>query len=295
MIGITNEQFFLLEEARGVWSNLEEAKVLGVPWQEETITDILIRNLRRTYPGNIEVIPFNKLLEGESGADWIWSFSSVDGSTTATMLVQAKRLDNDGIKYPDINRHIGRRSPPLPQIEQLIHVASLWEIPALYAFYNHVDDPARVTASCGSLVVGDPNHLLGFGISIADANDVKAALPDQTFDLHKGHSIPLHCLLCTGNAEKRGSGGSPEAIITSLRERLRVRLSETRRRPRDPDALGFMTAQHPLVVRARLSRDELAAGVPARELDLPDIAGIIVFSDGEDDSKLPATHLKRRD
>lgn len=295
LIGLTNEQAFFLGEANVVWDNLKEAKALGIPWQEETITDILIRNMRRSYPGNIEVIPFNKPLEGESGADWIWSFVSADGSATATMLVQAKRLQNDEIGYSGINRNIGKRTPPQPQIDQLIQVAKNFGIPALYAFYNHLDDQTRVTANCGSLAAGDPNHVFSFGISIADASDVKAALPDQTFNLHKKHSIPLHCLLCTGNSDKRGTGGSPDAIIARLRERLSERLRKSRRRPRAPEALGFMTAQHPIVVRARQSKDALAAGTAAGEFDLPDIAGVIVFSDGEDDLKRSSKELNRRD
>ena len=228
LIGLTHEQLCLLTEARAVWDDLEEAKALKVPWQEETITDTLIRNLRRSYPGNVEVIPFTKPLEGESGADWLWSFTSADGVTTATMLVQAKRLNNDGVDYPDIIRNIGKRSPPQRQIDQLITVASRYGVPALYAFYNHLDDVTRVTARCGSLGPGDPDHIFGFGISIAVADEVAATLPDQTFDSHKAHSIPLHCLLCTGSAVKRGSGGSPQAIVDNLRDRLRVRLSESR-------------------------------------------------------------------
>lgn len=295
MIGLTNEQLCLLKEARAVWNDLEEAKVLRVPWQEETITDTLIRNLRRSYPGNIEVIPFNKPLEGESGADWLWSFTNTTGGAAATMLVQAKRLSNDGTKYPDIDRNIGKRLPPKRQIDQLIDVAKRHSVPALYAFYNHHDDTSLVPVRCGSLDVGDMNHVFGFGISIAEANNVEAALPNQNFEVHKLHSIPLHCLLCTRNADKRGSGGSPDAIIFNLRDRLRAHRSESLRPPRDREAFGFTTAQHTIVLQARQSRDALAAGIPAVELDLPDIAGVIVFSDGEDDSKRPSVELKRRD
>jgi len=293
MIGLTREQLCLLKEARAVWDDLKEAKALKVPWQEETITDTLIRNLRRSYPGNVEVIPFSKPLEGESGADWLWSFTSKDRVTTATMLVQAKRLNNDEVEYPDIIRNIGKRSPPQRQIDQLITVASRYGVPALYAFYNHLEDITRVTARCGSLNLGDPDHIFGFGISIAGADEVAATLPDQTFDCHKVHSIPLHCLLCTGSAAKRGIGGSPEAIVDNLRDRLRIRLSESRRSSRDSDTLGFGRAEHPIVARARQSRDALAAGIQAVELDLPDIAGVVVFSDGEDDSKLPSAHSDR--
>ena len=111
-MGLTKEQTALLREARAVWTDLEEAKKLKTPWQEETITDILIRNLRRAYPGTIDVIAFNKPLEGESGADWIWSFVDTGGTASATMLVQAKRLHDNERRYCGVNRNIGKRTPP---------------------------------------------------------------------------------------------------------------------------------------------------------------------------------------
>ncbi|WP_213980790.1 DUF6615 family protein [Sphingomonas sp. dw_22] len=289
MIGFTKEQLFLLDQASQVWSELADSKALEYPWEEETITNILIKNIRKGYPGKMVVIPFTKAIEGESGADWIWSFVSVNGSSTATMLVQAKKLDDAGKKYREIMHTIGTRKPPELQIDKLLATAKAHNIPALYAFYNHVSDVSRIPISCQSLQPGSPQHMTGFGISIASAESVQANLPHLDFDVHSKDSIPLHCLLCTGNADKRGSGGSPDAIVAVLKQRLseRRRLArEASKVKREPDQLGFLTEMHPVVARAVQFRDRLAEGADPREFDLPDVAGVVVMIDGEDDRKL---------
>lgn len=288
MIGLTNEQLFLLDQACQVWSDLEDSKTMEYPWDEETITNILIKNLRKNYPGKVVVIPFTKPIEGESGADWIWSFVSANGSCTATMLVQAKKLDADEERYCEIMRKIGTRNPPELQIDKLLATANAHSIPALYAFYNHVTDGSRVPVICGTLPKGSPKHISAFGISIARAEDVQANLPHLDFDIHSRDSIPLHCLLCTKGAVKRGAGGSPEAIFAALKHGLseRRRLSrEASKVTSEPDQLGFLTEMHPVVTRAVQFRARLAEGVDPREFDLPNVAGVIVVTDGEDDQK----------
>lgn len=280
---LTPEQRFLLREARGVWRERGTAKDSGLPWQEETITDIFLKRLKRRYPGVVEVIPFNKQMEGESGADWLWSFVSEDGASSMTMLVQAKRLDDREVGYPDISRTIGQRTPPERQIDKLIEVADRYQVPALYAFYNHLGDTSRVPRRCGSLPRAARAHVDGFGISVADAEIVRQALPDTTFDTHATASFPLHCLLCSFGTGQKPRGGSPEAIIRSLRQFLGERLRATRRRadPDDQEMLGFQRGDHSIVARARAARDALARGVPAAEFDLPAIAGVVVMKDAK--------------
>jgi hypothetical protein len=298
MQGLTQEQIFLLEQARQVWADRAVAKAAGVPWQEETITDILIKNIRLSYPGHVEVIPFSKPIEGESGADWLLSFINSDQTVSATMLVQAKRLDDAERDYPGIGRRIGEREPPELQIDQLIATARTHSIPALYAFYNHVSDPTRVSHLCASLPHDAAEQLHGFGISIAAASAVKAKLPDQTFDRHQPDSIPFHCLLCTKAASMRGTGGSPAAILKALREKLGLR----RRRIKagddkgGPDTLGFLTDTNPVVSRARAARSALAEGVPPAEFGLPAVAGLIILTDGENPLKTRSSlEPERRD
>lgn len=178
---LTPEQQFLLREARYVWRERATAKRAGLPWREETITDILLKRLRLGYPGGVEVIPFNKQLEGESGADWLWSFVSADGANSMTMLVQAKRLDDREIGYPDIARAIGRRTPPERQIDRLIEIADQHNVPALYAFYNHLTSRSRIPRRCGSLPPHSPDHVLG----LRRRGEMRRPAPPL------GHAIPL--------------------------------------------------------------------------------------------------------
>lgn len=293
MSQLSPEQRFLLEEARQVWEERESAKNASLPWQEETITDIFIKNVKLGYPGPVEVIPFNKTLEGESGADWIWSFTNSDGSQSMTMLIQAKRLHDDETQYPQIDRNIGKRVPPVRQIDQLIAIATQYQISALYAFYNHLSDTSRIPRSCMSLARRDNDHIFGFGISIADAEDVAVALPDQSFDTHCLHSVPLHCLLCTRGKGSNGPAGSPEAIVAALHMHRKARRRAGRDASDTPDVLGLTSGDHPIVERAREIAPLLKEGVPLSRLDLPNVAGVIVFHDGEDGGPIIES-IKRR-
>jgi hypothetical protein len=108
--------------------------------------------------------------------------------------------------------------PPTRQIDLLIKSAKKYGWPAIYAFYNHLDDVSRIPDTCGSLPASDVFGLIpdSWGVSIADAYAVRAALDDQRFDTHRAHSKPLHCLLCSGGRGVRPPGGSPELARESL-------------------------------------------------------------------------------
>lgn len=262
---LTVEQDFLLAVARMVWTKRGAAKAAGLPFNEETITETLLLDLQTGYPGRVQLVAFNKNQEAKTGADWLWSFVSADGSRSQTMLVQAKRLEDDEQDYPGINRNIGKRTPPIRQIEQLLATAKAHGVPALYAFYNHLGQTSRVPETCGSLPLGDPDQILGFGVSVADALSVKAALPDETFDRHRFHSIPLHCLLCSRGSGTRADGGTPEMSAFNI-GRLRSAIA---RNPSDGDALGLRDGLHPIV--------ELALGFAERRVEDGEIFGVEEF------------------
>ncbi|MBB3034687.1 DUF6615 family protein [Alteriqipengyuania lutimaris] len=266
MSTLTAEQACLLSLARMVWSKRAAAKAAGLSFNEETVTETLLLDLESEYPGSVQVVAFNKTQEAKTGADWLWSFVSADGNRSLTMLVQAKRLEDAEENYPGIKRNIGRRPPPVRQIDQLIATATAQGVPALYAFYNHVGQASRVPKTCRSLVSGDPDHVHGFGVSLADAHLVQAALPDETFDTHRSHSIPLHCLLCSEGSGARPGGGTPEMAARSI---ARLRDPIERDRP-DGGALGLRDGLHPLV--------ELALGFADRRADDGEFAGIEKFS-----------------
>lgn len=278
MSTLSAEQVFLLALARMVWTKRGAAKAAGLPFNEETITETLLLDLKTGYPGHVQLVAFNKSQEAKTGADWLWAFVSADGSQSLTMLVQAKRLEDAEQTYAGINRNIGKRTPPVRQIDQLLTTARTQGVPALYAFYNHVGQTSRVPTTCGSLPPGDPGHIDGFGVSLADAHAVEAALPDETFDTHRFHSMPLHCLLCSGGSGTLSDGGTPEMAASGI-ARLRSAIA---RDTRDGDALGLREGLHPLVERALgLAEERVKEGNIFGIDEFAGIDGVIVLRDAK--------------
>ncbi len=291
MSRLTAEQSFLLGLSRMVWAKRGAAKAAGLTFNEETITETILLDLQTDYPGHVEVVAFNKRQEAKTGADWLWSFVSADGSRSLTMLVQAKRLEDVEQVYRGINRTIGKRLPPVRQIDQLLDTARQQGVPAFYAFYNHLSQTSRVPKTCRSLDAGDVDHICGFGVSLAEAQSVKADLPDEMFDTHRGHSMPLHCLLCSWGSGTRPDGGTPELAAAAI-----ARLSgATAVDARGPEDLGLREGLHPLV--------EFALGIAARRSDgvdnpeaenVPDIAGVVVLRDAKEMEKMRSWEHERR-
>lgn len=279
MNSLTREQIFLLRLSGNVWEKRGAAKLSNLSFNEETITETILLDLKTSYPGSVQIIAFNKFQEAKTGADWLWSFVNSDGSQSFTMLVQAKRLEDKEQIYPKIKRNIGTRKPPIRQIDQLIKTSQQLGIRPAYIFYNHVSDITRVPRTCRSLPSNDPRQVLGFGMSVADASKVRSLLPDETFQTHKVHSIPLHCLLCTQGSGSRPSGGTPEVIALAYNNFADGVSTEGT----DSDFIGLQKGLHPLVSHAldlAATRSESGEGF---DLDAPsNIAGVIVLKDSKD-------------
>lgn len=276
MNSLTKEQVYLLSLSGNVWQKRGAAKLSSLPFNEETITETILLDLKTSYPGSVQIIAFNKSQEAKTGADWLWSFVNSDESQSFTMLVQAKRLEDKEQIYPKINRNIGNRKPSIRQIDQLISTGQQLGIQPAYIFYNHVSDITRVPRTCRSLPPNDPHQVLGFGMSVANASNVRSLLPDETFQAHKVHSIPLHCLLCTQGSGSRPSGGTPEVIATAYNnfndgappERI------------DRDYVGLQEGLHPLVSRALDLAATRSDSGEDFDLDAPsNVAGVIVLKD----------------
>lgn len=183
---------------------------------------------------------------------------NVGETASITMLVQAKSLDRNEVKYGKLGHKIGNKKPKVLQIDRLINTANTYSIPALYAFYNHVSNNKRIPNNCRSVHMTDPQYSAGFGISIASAKNVLAAFNNFSFDAQCLHSFPLHCLLCSGGSGYgQGNGASPTTILNSLRRRICQEKTgdEIQNGGQRAEQLGFMKEMHPLVVRAR-SKEE---------------------------------------
>lgn len=290
MSTLTAEQAFLLGLSRMVWAKRGAAKAVGLPFNEESITETILLDLKTGYPGDVQVVAFNKIQEAQTGADWLWSFVSADSRYSLTMLVQAKRLEDTEQIYPGINRNIGKKTPPTRQIDRLLASAAAQGVPALYAFYNHVSQTTRIPQICRSLRPGDPDLVHGFGISLAGAHAVAAKLPDESFDTHSGHSIPLHCLLCNLGSGTRPAGGTPELAASSI-ARLRGVLPDE---SYYPERFGLRQGLHPLVEYALGLAAHRADGIDTPETDgVSGIAGVVVLRDN-DEKKEPDWERRHR-
>lgn len=202
------------------------AKSTGFPFSEETVTETVLLDLASALSHVVHIIPFTKPQEGQTGADWEWCFYDRPGSRYLRFLVQAKVLDDKDRNYAHIDRYIGNTS--VRQIDRLAHTSRARGVPAIYAFYNHLNDRTRVPADhCPCY-----QCLQCWGASVAPLEAVLAALPDKSFDMLRHVSMPWICLLCTGG----GGGPSADPISGALAglARLDAVASE-----RYPDAVGF--------------------------------------------------------
>jgi hypothetical protein len=173
---------------------------------EETITEMLLLELGTNHPKEVKIVPFNKIEEGNIGADWEWCFYDSYKSQYQPVLVQAKLLDDKDDSYSHVDRFIGKTG--VRQIDRLLSTAAKRNVPAIYAFYNHLDDVNRVPKDhCRSFL--EPES---WGCSIALASAVRATLPLKTFEALKECSRPLPCILCQGFPGRSG----PEKVLSTL-------------------------------------------------------------------------------
>ncbi len=220
----TPQQRCLLRLSVNTWHQRGAAKCSGLSFSEETATETLLLDLAARFPGKVTIVPFTHPVEAETGADWAWGFIGPDGHSCQGMLVQAKRLDDGDREYKELFRQARLRGggPSILQLNRLIATAKRFKLPPVYAFYNHLDDPGRVPrGSCPTLALLGQPWPESWGVAIASAIEVRNAKPNKTYDRHRYHSRPLHCLLCsrgTGRQDAMGSAGAAASGLSALFE-----------------------------------------------------------------------------
>jgi hypothetical protein len=292
-MSLTAEQDCFHDLARDVWEKIGEAKRLKLAFQEETITETLLLQLAKSFPGHIAVLPFSKTQEGRNGADWAWCVESADRSTSLTALVQAKRLNARETRYSGLGQRIGRKVGHNDlQIDRLIATAANYRIPPVYAFYNGLTDRSRIDRRCPSLVDPDPDaQIEAWGISIASAHNVRANLHDTRFERHYSHSVPLHCLFCAGGLPSY-PGGLPALAARGLRL-----LHTEGPMSRDPDIYRAEERAPSFVAMAREFCDAGSGRAAPAKLgrEFPGIAGVILMREAPRSSIDRDTHPLEKD
>lgn len=291
-IPFTPQQYCLLQLSAGVWERRRAAKLAGLTYNEETVTEVLLLELQINFPGHVLIVPFTKRREARIGADWAWAFVSHDRRSNQGMLVQAKRLDDKERNYDSLykkNRLKGETHSRL-QMDRLIENARRYQLPPVYAFYNQLDNPSRIPHfTCGTLGGLYWRCPESWGVALASAVEVRRAKPNRSFDRHKCHSMPLHCLLCSEGSGQRDADGSPGAAAASL-TRLFARsvgpddLGSDLSPPFEPAAeLSEIFQEAERVHHSEhLDHDGMIAKLNAR---FPGLAGAVIIRDNEDSDR----------
>ena len=210
------------------------------------------------------------------------------------MLVQAKRLDDSDQVYSGIDYKIGKNptdgTPHIRQIDRLIKTAEQRRQLPIYIFYNHINDPNRISPNCTTLHGSGKLSAQSWGISFASAFAVRAALPDKSFNRHQQHSLPFHCLLCSQQVGDRPGSrpkGTPGVVAAMLSRLFRGDGNE------DLVRLGMSPLLEPLedIPPMFKKAEEVAFLSDPEERDreaemlgreFRDIAGVVILRDSED-------------
>lgn len=181
-------------QAGAVWNRMEKAATLGMPLNEETITEITSFEIAYAHQASPDyaVRIATKPEEVLHGADWEWWL--VKDGVGVGYRVQAKRLFVNG-QYQSLFK-----SPPdrLSQAKMLVRKADLDGMVPLYCFYN----PPRPATSF-YLPTRDCLHSYRgssrWGCALMDANHLLAWPSNKFKDLCQ-FSRPWHELVCVGNS-----------------------------------------------------------------------------------------------
>jgi hypothetical protein len=110
---------------------LRDSHSLGIRFGEETMTDLILLELKRFLSPNIKIIQTPKPAEAKKGTDWEWWIGS-DRAGWTRYAVQAKKMHSSTLRYSGISQRTG----PKLQIDVLDSYAKTNGAVAIYLFYN---------------------------------------------------------------------------------------------------------------------------------------------------------------
>jgi hypothetical protein len=197
-------------EAGRVWTQMSEARRLGLSLGEETITETCLFNiLRKHRTGSIAVIAATKPEEAKHGADWEWWITR--SHRGVGFRVQAKRLFPSG-HYESLFKP----SDKFAQLKKLVSNAAAHGLQPLYCFYNY-DCPPGGFNGCANNCHHEYRGPSFFGCTIALPQDVELIGKDSIADL-RGALEPWHSLVCLNS-----KGDLPGSALAQVQRMARAR------------------------------------------------------------------------
>jgi hypothetical protein len=153
---------------------------------EDSITDGLMRALRRACPGQVVVHRFNQIEEGRTtGADFVmWLCSRAGG---VGLRVQAKRISQTLDRYSKLWYK--------DQFDLLVGDAQRYGLYPMYCFYNYWEHVPTLPWLCGTNRP-DRVDLLGCGLASTYSLQSLRSTKDNKLASVANHIWPWSCLVC---------------------------------------------------------------------------------------------------
>lgn len=177
--------------ARDTWERLRDSLSLQVRFGEETITDLILLELKRSHAPGIVVLQTNKTAESTQGTDWEWWVGS-DDSGWLRFAVQAKKLDLITGRYGALGHKVGCEM----QIDLLERFAHANQAIPLYCLFNF--SPSVHESQSWQCCL--ESNIQQLGCTLAPASLMRHALMTRgcrTFEWIHGQpsALPWRCLL----------------------------------------------------------------------------------------------------
>ncbi|MBV1810505.1 hypothetical protein MQC82_11070 [Pseudomonas viridiflava] len=179
-----------IKNSAWAWNTLREARNLDSQLHEETITDLLVHNIKKWGAGKILIKDFNKHEEALNGSDWEWWFTGPTGKWLG-MRVQAKVLNLKSGKY----EHLHHKNKNGAQVDLLVNAAKASNAIPLYCLYTNWDTAKYKASWACNTYKQTVRH---YGTAVLNPDVVKSLQTTKETRLEKIiHSLrPMHCIFC---------------------------------------------------------------------------------------------------
>jgi hypothetical protein len=248
------------------WTQIRRSRSVNYQLKEETLTDMIILELKRRFSSQIFTKEFTKPQEGVNGADWEWWFNS--GSQWIGFRVQAKIINSNSNEFEHL--HYRNRNTGIYQCDKLIQNALAQPIPRipLYCLYLQTPDLSLLTNwICGTY----PQNRRLWGCSLISAFEVKKLRSSNLKHLANLEAFlrPWHCLVCCS-----GFGGNSKVENINSYWQRNFEIDETILQDMKLERPNSFITDNPPNYVLQLLKNEQNSDVQAPDEELD---GVIVF------------------
>lgn len=185
------------------WMQLGKARQVKHQMLEESITDLLMVELKSQNPYEIITKTFTRKQEGKNGADWEWWFVDSSGKKGIGFRVQAKIINFQSNSFEQLHYlKTSKTKGKVYQTDLLIQEARRKHLIPLYCLYIHdeniwssVKDPVKFALNNLLFPCSSVEHLGCSILSTKVVKNLKASNQRHLKDV-VNHIYPWHFLVC---------------------------------------------------------------------------------------------------